>query len=615
MGLIKTLSEETISQIAAGEVVERPSHLIKELVENALDAGADEIEVDFDQGGRFVKVKDNGSGIAQEDLSLALARHATSKISQSEDLWKLKTYGFRGEALSSIASVSDLTLISGSKGKISPYRIRQAFGKEEKKDQIGGANGTTVIVRSLFENMPARLKFLKSEGAESSAIKNTLKALALSQPNISFRVLHKSRLLFYWPRQKNLLERTYQVLATKDLYWTEDEKGIYKMKAVIGAPNNTLKNRRANWFFVCGRWVESKVMQAALMSAYRGLLMHGEYPLAVIGLQGPSDEIDVNVHPSKSQIRFKDSSFIFKLVESPIRSLLEQAPWAKKITQRLIRTAQEENLQFDNTHFKKTHFPLRQKEYSKEILSTLAWSDTPPEEINSTQTSETKNQFFKTQTKSLNPMEYKKIAPEKSISLHKETSWSSLQVLAQAHLTYLVCQSDKALVFIDQHASHERILYERFFQSWKNGGVEIQPQLVPFPLDLEEGQIDALLSLDKELKKLGVQLEPLGPNSLAVSSSPLILKERALQEGLLFLAKQRLETGDHFAFERVVSDLCATLACHSAIRAGQSLNQEQMEELLIQMDEFPLSSFCPHGRPVFVEYPISRLEKDFGRQV
>lgn len=614
MGLIKTLSEETISQIAAGEVVERPSHLIKELVENALDAGADEIEVDFDQGGRFVKVKDNGSGIAQEDLALALARHTTSKINQSKDLWKLKTYGFRGEALSSIASVSDLTLISGSRGKTSPYRIRQTFGKREIKDQIGGADGTTVIVRSLFENMPARLKFLKSEGAESSAIKNTLKALALSQPNINFRVLHKSRLLFYWPRQKNLLERTCQILATKDLYWTEEEKGLYKVKAVIGAPNNTLKNRRANWFFVCGRWVESKVMQAALMSAYRGLLMHGEYPLAVIDLQGPSDEIDVNVHPSKSQIRFKDSSFIFKLVESSIRSLLEQAPWTKKITQK-PRAASEENLQFDNTHFKKTHFPLKQKEYSKEILSTLAWSDRPPEEINSTQNTETTNSILRNQTKTLNPREYKKISMEKLNSPTKETSWSSLQILAQAHLTYLVCQSDKALVFIDQHASHERIIYERFFQSWKNGEVEIQPQLVPFPLDLEEGQIEALLSLDEELKKLGVQLELLGPNSLAVSSSPLILKEKALQEGLLFLAKQKLETGDRFAFERVVSDLCATLACHSAIRAGQSLSQKQMEELLIQMDEFPLSSFCPHGRPVFVEYPISRLEKDFGRQV
>ena len=612
MRMIKTLPEETISQIAAGEVVERPSHLIKELVENALDAGATEIEIDFDQGGRFVKVKDDGSGIAHNEMSLALARHATSKIDQTEDLWKLKTYGFRGEALASIASVSDLTLISGLKGETSTYRLRQAFGKEAVKDQIGGASGTTVIVRSLFENIPARFKFLKSEGAESSAIKNTLKALALSQPNISFRVLQKSRLLFYWPPQKNLFERTGQILATKDLYWTEGEKGAYKMTAVIGAPNNTVKNKRANWFFVCGRWVESRVLHAALMSAYRGLLMHGEYPIAVISLQGPSDEIDVNVHPAKSQIRFKNSSVIFTLVESPIRGLLEQAPWTKKIIQSL-KSAKEENLQFNKPHFKKTQFPLKQKEYSKEALSTLAWSDTPPK---GTLSNDIANDgSLQTQTENLNPMEYKTNPLKKSPAFYQDqdSSWSSLQILAQAHLTYIVCQSDRALIFIDQHASHERILYERFFQSWKEGGVEIQSQLVPFPLDLEEGQMEALLGLSEELKKLGVQLEPLGPSSLAVSSSPLILKEKALQEGLLFLAKQRVQTGDHFAFERVVSDLCATLACHSAIRAGKSMNLEQMKELLSQMDEFPLSSFCPHGRPVFVEYPLSRLERDFGR--
>ena len=351
-------------------------------------------------------------------------------------------------------------------------------------------------------------------------------------------------------------------------------------------------------------------MHAALMSAYRGLLMHGEYPLAVIALKGPSDEIDVNVHPAKSQIRFKDSSVVFKLVESPIRNLLEQAPWTKKITQSLS-SAKEENLQFNKSDFKKTQFPLKQKDYSKEILSTLAWSDSPPQET--IQTSE--DQTDKTQTEALNPMEYKNIPIEKSSAFNQtqKSSWSSLQILAQAHLTYLVCQSDRALVFIDQHASHERILYERIFHTWKNGGVEIQSHLIPFPLDLEEGQIEALLGLSGELKKLGVQLEQLGPNSLAVCSSPLILKETALQEGLLFLAKQRLDTGDSFAFERVVSDLCATLACHSAIRAGKSLDTEQMKELLIQMDEFPLSSFCPHGRPVFVEYPISRLERDFGR--
>ena len=344
-----------------------------------------------------------------------------------------------------------------------------------------------------------------------------------------------------------------------------------------------------------GRWIDSRVIQAGLMSAYRGLLMHGEYPLAVINLTGPSDEIDVNVHPTKSQARFKNSSFIFKLVESPIRQLLEKAPWTKKIVSSST-TKKEENLNFLNSEFKKTNWPIKQKEYSTKALSQLAWQAKPFSNLNEEQ-------------KESNPVSYK-ISPST-----EKVSWTHLQVLAQAHLTYIVCQSDRALIFIDQHASHERILYEKIFQSWKKGEVEAQTQLVPFVLDLEEGQTVALLELNENLQKLGVQLESLGPGSLAINSYPPILKEKALHEGLLFLAKQRLETGDSFSFEKAVSDLCATLACHSAIRAGKSLNLEQMQELLKQMDEFPLSSFCPHGRPVFVEYPISRLEKDFGRIV
>ena len=592
MSLIKSLSEETISQISAGEVVERPSHLVKELIENSLDAGAKEIEIDFDQGGRFVRVKDNGNGISKSEMPLALARHATSKIQKTEDLWSLNTYGFRGEALASIASVSDFTLISGQKGK-DCYKLRQVFGKEESSDLVSESEGTTVIIRSLFENTPARFKFLKSEGAENSSIKTTLKALALSQPQINFRVLQKGKLLFYWSSQKNLLKRVAQVLGEKEFYWTEETKGAYKIQAVISPPHHTLKNKKSSWFFVSGRWIESRVIQAGLMSAYRGLLMHGEYPLAVIQITGPSDEIDVNVHPAKSQARFKDSSFIFKLVESPIRRLLEQAPWTKKINSASLAKP-EENLNFSSSEFKKTNWPIKQQEYSTQALSQLAWRE---------------EDFPQTKNEEPNPLSYK------INSEPKQSSWSHLQVLTQAHLTYIVCQSEKALVFIDQHAAHERIIYERIFQSWQKGSMEAQNQLVPIILDLEEGQASTLLELNQSLKKLGVQLESLGPQSLAINSYPPIIKEKALQEGLLFLAKQRLETGDSFSFERVVSDLCASLACHSAIRAGKSLNLEQMQELLKQMDEFPLSSFCPHGRPVFVEYPISKLEKDFGRIV
>ena len=641
--MIQTLSEETISQISAGEVVERPSHLIKELVENSIDAGATKIEVNFDQGGRFVKVKDNGNGLLKEEMPLALARHATSKITKTEDLWKLKSFGFRGEALASISSVSDLTLISGLKTEKQSYQLRSLFGKIQPLEESHESQGTVVIVRSLFENTPARFKFLKSEGTENSAIKNTLKALALSNLQVSFRILQKGKLLFHWPAKENLKDRSAQVLNCKDFYFISDQKGGYSLSAVLAPPHITLKNRKSSWFFVQNRWVESRVLQAALISSYRGLLMHGEYPLAIVKITGPPDEIDVNVHPTKSQIRFQNSSFIFKCVESPLRRLLEQAPWTQKINSPGQFFNKEENLEMNSQFFKQTNWKQNQESYPKEVLSQMKWDPKglsqdskalSPEGIQSSnilssqekiaqdfkgasfEGTENLEEFFaqRKENPHLNPRDFKIIDLKNKTESHlHNSSWSNLQILAQAHLTYIVCQSSRSLVFIDQHASHERVLYERILNSWKGGDIEKQKLLIPLTLDLEEGQSTALLDLKKELEKMGVELESLGPDSVLVSSAPSTLKEKALQEGLLFLAKQRVETGDHFAFERVVSDLCATMACHSAIRAGKPLRWDQMTELLKQMDEFPLSSFCPHGRPVFVEYPISKLEKDFGR--
>ena len=647
MELIRPLSDQTISQIAAGEVVERPSHLVKELVENAIDAGASEIELDFGGGGRYVKVQDNGRGIPSEQMSLALARHATSKIQKTEDLWKVKSYGFRGEALASIASVSDLSLISRAKGAKAGRRLQSLFGKEGALEKTGGGRGTTVIVRSLFENVPARLKFLKSAAAEGAAIKNAAKAMGLSHPAVSFRILQGGRLLFYWPAEKNLADRARQILNEEELYWTEESRGAYRIEAVAAAPSRTFRNRKSTWLFICGRWVECRVMQAALMAAYRGLLMHGEYPLAVVKVDGPGDEIDVNVHPAKSQARFKDSSVVFKLVEGALRRLLEKAPWTEKLaagkpgqSSRAPRGGGEENLKFQSPAFEKTRFPqagfpgakppkawqgkpppfqFQKRSFSAEDYKSLSWN-------NGNNSGESPGFSEAPARPSENPSAAEPLAPQNGRAAKSPAgalpaakkagfSWASLQVLAQAHLTYLVCQSDRALVFIDQHAAHERILYERLLLSWKQGALDIQKLLVPFTLDLEEDQFEALFSLKGSLKAMGVFLERMGPSALGVAAAPSILKEKALQEGLLFLAREMSEKGGSFAFERAVSGLCATMACHAAIRAGQVLDKARMTELLKGMDEFPLSGFCPHGRPVFVEYPLSRMERDFCRTV
>lgn len=618
---IHPLPQEVVNQIAAGEVVERPANLVKEFIENSLDAGASKIEVHFSEGGRFVQVKDNGCGIKDTELGLALSPHSTSKISSLKDIWAIKSYGFRGEALASISEVSDLTLVSKPENQNQAARLRSEFGKKTQVKPMGSEKGTTVIVKNLFQNTPARLKFLKSEASETSLIKSTIKAMALSRPQVEFRVLHKNKLLFYWPGVENLQKRSEEILSFKNTFYTKTKYNDITIEAVLCAPNETAANRRQMWFFVEGRWVEDNTLYSAVMSAYRGLLMHGEYPLVVLNLSCRQEDLDVNVHPSKSKVRFKNSSPVFKAVHHSLRSLLEKAPWINN-KKSIVQKNQEEELSFPSTEFDKVHFQR------KSFGSNIDFNESDFQKNSSVFTpSDRKTGFYETSSSLVSTIKDMKMEPdfkrdqvasgiqEKREIDKKQNYWSSLHILSQAHLTYILAQSREAVIFIDQHAAHERVLYEKLMLSWNAGKGEIQNRLVPLVLDLDESSVHSLLSMQKELVKIGLEIELSGPDGLIIHSAPAILKDIALQKALVQLADEIKSLGGGFAVEKKISDLCATMACHSAVRAGQALSKEEMKELLIQMDEFPLSSFCPHGRPVFVEYLLSRLEKDFGRRI
>jgi DNA mismatch repair protein MutL len=309
---IKILSSEVVDQIAAGEVVERPSHLLKELMENSLDAGATQIEVDVDEGGKKIRVSDNGKGIHFEDLSLVCARHATSKISDADDLWKLHTFGFRGEALASISSVSRLKITSRRHEATQAYALENHFGKEQKPFPAGREPGTTVEVEELFSNVPARLKFLKSDSAEITQIKSVVKALALANPAVEFKLKQQGKILLFFPFVPDLLSRAKNVLDIKDVFYVQREYQGYRLEMVYSSPQTTTGNSKQIWIFVQNRWVADRTIQAALMESYRSLLMHGEYPFVVIKLHVPESTVDVNIHPTKSQVKFVDSSQIFK---------------------------------------------------------------------------------------------------------------------------------------------------------------------------------------------------------------------------------------------------------------------------------------------------------------
>lgn len=623
---IEILASEVVDQISAGEVVERPAHMVKELIENGIDAGATEIEIEFAQGGRWVRVQDNGSGMAREDLEICLHRHATSKIKTSADIWNLQSFGFRGEALASISAVSRMTITTKQPDQEVALQLTSEFGKKSEVCEVGGETGTTFLVEELFENMPARLKFLKSEAAESTAIKNTLRALAMAHPEVGFRVLQKGKLLFYWPARESKKDRVEEVLEKAPLYSGRGSCEEFQAEVVVSSPHITVKNSRQIWLFVQDRWVQDRGLQAAVTEGYRSLLMHGEYPLAAVWLSCPNSDVDVNIHPTKSQVKFRDSSSAFRAIHRAVRSLLETAPWLKELlpetpAQELTKlhssdrivptpmTTPEVSLSFKDQDLNRVQFA------QKEDLSQLPIEPSPskpfqsvPENPASVESldgmilrSSTETPFVKTPVREATP-------PTET------RSWKSLQVLGQANLTYVIAQSDSAIVYVDQHAAHERVVFEKLMSQWKSGQMEVQNYLLPLDFELSEELIEALMSQVADLEKMGLRVEAKG-TTLTLYSAPALIKEKSLQATLEDLAHEVLDRGGSFAMERSIAHVFETMACHSVIRAGQALSTSEMQGLLEQMDEFPLSSFCPHGRPVFVEYPFNKLERDFGRLV
>ena len=650
---IQVLPQNVVSQIAAGEVVQRPAHLLKELVENSLDAGARVVEVEFADRGRFIRVTDDGMGMTCEEVPRALWPHSTSKITCFEDLWNLKSYGFRGEALSSIAQVSDLTLISKKEGEDQATRLHRVFGEGGDAHNTTAPQGTTVVVQNLFETLPARLKFLKSEASESTAIKNVLKAFALSHPQVRFRVLHKGKLLFYWEKSKNMEERFKQVCSVKGTFYTRTKYHRMEVEAVMCAPNEVARTRRGMWFFVEKRWVEDSTLFSAVMTAYRGLLMHGEYPLVALNVGLPPGEVDVNIHPSKSQVKFKNSREVFSAVSHSVRAVLEKAPWIPRTGGALPANQKREGFDFSREASVIPRdagtTPFTKNPVNQQILST---GEAGGGEL-SFSSALRRVQFPKKSGVPFaggrfpTPQALKNLRPPGAAaggsdeghvtfaSKQKEGTvgyWSSLDILCQAGLTYLITQSQTALVFIDQHAAHERVLYEKLMQFWNQGSasdktgkkqdrgsktppLEIQNRLIPLVLDLGASAVEALMSVKEDLLRLGIRVECSGVQTLVIESAPCILKDMGLQKALVHLAEDIQSKGGGFSLQGALSEVCATMACHSAIRAGQAMSAGQMQSLLEQMDQYPLSSFCPHGRPVFVDYPFSRLEKDFGRRV
>jgi DNA mismatch repair protein MutL len=606
MSSIELLSPEVVNQIAAGEVVERPAHLVKELIENSIDAGATKISIHINDGGRRLLLEDNGRGIAHDDLALALERFATSKIKTSDDLWKLKSYGFRGEALASISAVSLFKIKSLHSSAQKAYEISSHFGqKTAVVDSDHSQTGTVIQINDLFQNIPARLKFLKSDGAEILQIKSFLKGLALVHPEIEFQIRESEKLYAVWKKEiatdefglEEFRARALAVLELKNLHAGFFQHEKFQIRVLFSDPSTVQKTSKNIWIFLNQRLIQDRAIQTAVMESYKSLLMHGEYPTVVLDLRVPEDFVDVNVHPAKSQVKFQDASQVFRLVHSVLRSELEKAPWRlnQKNPQVLSPASTQRADSVETTASFTAHVqsPKSMQFYAPELQTTnYQKKDYSIEQLST----------FRDQRREL------AAAPMQATGF-----WGNLDVIGQYALTYIVAQSGHQLYLIDQHAAHERVRYEALLSSWKNKQIDIQDYLFPDAVELSPVQMEALLNIQDQFSQLGIALEPMGPTTLGVVSAPSILKD--FRFSILFekIAQDVLDHGGSYSLEEKISDLCATMACHSVVRAGQAMSIAEMKSLLKQMDDFALSEYCPHGRPVFVEFNVTQIEKMFGR--
>ncbi len=581
--MIIKLPESIVSKIAAGEIIDRPSQIAKELVENSIDAKANKIHVNFTNGGRDIVVKDDGVGISKSDLSLVLDRYSTSKISSIDDLWNLDSFGFRGEALHSISAVSNLSITSKTSTN-GAFNLISRFGKVESMAKSHGDNGTLISVKNLFENLPARLKFLKSNRSESFNLKKTLKALAIINFKTEFKLNQDSELINILNPRKSLYERVKDILKLDELYHVKESVNGFDIEICFSSPNNTQKTSQNIWIFAQNRWIQDKSLQMAILESYRTLLMHREFPIVVLNIHCKKDEIDVNVHPTKSRVKFLRQSDIFSAIVKTLRGALLKSPWLDKLAPNVNKANQVSSTRkFSGDYFDKVNFS--KKNYSDRIFEPSL-----------------------SNTRVDSPSRVHELISK------KEPRWQTLDIIGQCNCTYIVTQSRDSLILIDQHAAHERVLFEKLNQAFTCGDIKVQNNLIPLKLSMDPDQLLFLNEHSSFLKKMGLDIS-LSKNFVEVLSHPVFLNEKGLKAGLECMVSDIGSGGDISSIDKKVSSVFATMACHSAIRAGKILSNLEIKALLSQMDEYSLSSFYPHGRPVFLQYPFNKLEVEFCRTV
>lgn len=592
---IQILPENLANQIAAGEVVERPASVVKELVENSIDALASEIFVDIEKGGKaLVRVTDNGHGMKKDDAFLSLERHATSKVKCAEDLFALNTMGFRGEALPAIASVSRLRLTTRSVDEDAGWQIYAEGGTIRQADAVGAAPGTVVEVRNLFFNTPGRRKFLRKEETEFGHIADVVSRLALSRPDIHFRLSHNGRNYLEAYRHNHLEERAAALLGRNvagGLLPVEADSGDGEMLVgLLGSPGISRSTTGQVYTYVNGRFVRDRVIQHAIIEAYRSLLEKRRYPIAVLFIDMPPERVDVNVHPTKHEVRFRNQQQVHDFIVTALRERLQQVANQAVSGSAGFHLSQIEALA--------SPLPPAQTDYRNRVQESLAAFN---EKVAAAP-----------------------IMPAVSTVKGEMSGWSAGQdnatampdgwrLIGQYLSSYLICQVHDELVLIDQHAAHERIGFERLRKQLASDGIESQSLLFPVVLELDHRESAVLTEHLDDFARFGFEVEAFGGRSFTVKSVPALVAHVDLERLIRDLAAELNEIGRSGQLNDEIERVLAVLACHSMVRANQALSQSEMQHLLKDLSAIDFGSCCPHGRPVTHRLSKRDVEKFFHR--
>ena len=676
MRKIAVLDQNTIDKIAAGEVVERPSSVVKELVENAIDAGATAVTVEITDGGKkMIRITDNGAGIEAGQIPLAFLRHATSKIEKVEDLEQIASLGFRGEALSSIAAVSQVELITKTPSAVSGSRYIIEGGVEHSLEELGAPEGTTFLVRNLFYNTPARSKFLKSDTTEANYIHTLMEQLALSHPEISFKYIQNRQVKLHSSGNYNVKDVIYSVYGrdiTKALLEADFENDFMKITGFVGKPEIARGNRSFENYYINGRYVKNNIITKAIENAYKGFLMQHKFPFVSLQIEMEGNDLDVNVHPAKREVRFAREQEVYEAVydtvrraltaremipkvtiekpqpekkEAPVKSVAIPEPFEKKRREQVYESTVKESPASYEIHREKKIFSsseenlfegtLRQKQ-QKEEKQKLP-KEEPPQEISKEEQRWTEPQeavLKKEEPKKEEPLtekpqteeaknerskSYIKKQEEQQLELFEEKllapeSRERIRLIGQVFDTYWLAQFGDAFYIIDQHAAHEKVYYERFVKKFRENTVDAQYLTPPMIVTLNLQEESLLKANEDYFRKFGFEIEHFGGKEYCISAVPSNLYGLSEKELFLEMLDHLAAEGDKDALDIFASRL-ATMACKAAVKGNHAMSPAEAEKLLDELLTLDNPYHCPHGRPTVISMTKTELEKKFKRIV